>query len=136
MLSSRLPKATETARIIANALDLPLQLRDGLEEHHRLKEDYIAGEGAFRDILDQFFRRPEEMVLGQESATDALKRFAGAIRDLMDETEDDELVVSHGTVISLLLAQGGNGSPMELWSSLKSPDHIAVGWPDLRRAAV
>ena len=136
MLSSRLPKAEETARIISRGLDLPLQLRDGLEEHHRLKEDYIAEEGAFRDVLADFFRRPEETVFGQESAAEALERFAGAIKNLMGETEDDELVVSHGTVISLLLAQGSNGSPMDLWSSLKSPDHIAVGWPDLRRATV
>ena len=101
-----------------------------------MEEDYIAGEGAFRQVLADFFRRPDELVFGQESAAAALKRFAAAVRDLMDETEDDELVVSHGTVISLLLAQGGNGSPMELWSSLKSPDHIAVGWPDLRRATL
>lgn len=136
VLSSRLPKAVETARIIADGLDLPLELRDGLEEHHRLKEDYIAGEGAFRDVLADFFHRPEETVFGQESAAEALERFAVAIQVLMGESRDDELVVSHGTVISLLLAQGRNGSPMELWSALKSPDHIAVSWPGLRRATV
>ena len=133
VLSSRQKKATETARILASSLDLPFEIREGLEEHHRLKEDYIAGDADFRQMLADFFDRPDELVFGQESADTALKRFSGAIHSLMNETDDDELIVSHGTVISLILASGKNGSPMELWSSLTSPDHIAVLWPSLQR---
>lgn len=130
VVSSRQEKALKTARVISRRLDLPCQLRDGLEEHHRLKEDHIAGDAAFRGKMVEFFSRPDELVFGQESADAALKRFECAIHQLVGESEDDEMVVTHGTVMSLFLASGGNGSPMDLWSALASPDHIAVQWPN------
>ncbi|MGI9504734.1 MAG: hypothetical protein ACR2RE_16955, partial [Geminicoccaceae bacterium] len=56
-------------------------------------------------------------------------RFAAAIREMMNETNHDELVVSHGRVISLFVASLQRADPMEVWSSLKLPDHIPIEWP-------
>jgi hypothetical protein len=51
----------------------------------------------------------------------------------MAETGDDELIVSHGTVISLLVEHGGNGAALPIWQSLRTPDHMVLDWPSLRR---
>lgn len=124
-------KATATARILADALGLPVKVRDGLEEHHRPKAQQSALEAAFRAKLRRLFARPSEVVFGAESAAAALGRFRAAVSGVMAETEDDELVVSHGTVISLLAAAGGNGRAEDIWASLRLPDHLVLAWPSL-----
>lgn len=129
VVSSREGKARKTDRIIAAGLNLPVQVVDGLEEHHRLKEDHVADGVAFRQSVAEFFGRPDHLVFGQETASEALGRFQGAIQRLLEETENDQLVVSHGMVMSLFLASAGNGTPLALWSDLKFPDHVAVLWP-------
>ena len=124
-------KATATARLLADALDLPVEVRDGLEEHHRLKAQQSASEAEFRSSLRRFFAHPDEVVFGAESAVAALDRFRAAVAGVMAETEDDELIVSHGTVISLLAASGGNGRAQDIWASLRLPDHLVLAWPSL-----
>ncbi len=53
-----------------------------------------------------FFERPDELVWGHETARQAGSRFEGAVRRVLDEWEEDVVViVAHGTVISLLVAQ-------------------------------
>ena len=135
-MSSSQVKAIETARLLAFSLDLPLEIREGLEEHHRSKQDFIAGHDEFRTKIAAFFAQPNALVFGQESADMAFKRFDKAIDALMRETLNDELIVSHGTVISLLLARTGNGDPMEIWSTLQFPDHVSLSWPGLKRIDV
>lgn len=131
-------KAVATGALLATALGLPLAIREGLEEHHRLVEQQAADRAVFEANVRRFFDRPNHVVFGTESAAGALARFQGAVGALMDETGmdetgADELIVSHGTVITLLTIAGGNGEPMDLWSSLKLPDLITLGWPGLCR---
>jgi hypothetical protein len=45
----------------------------------------------------------------------------------------DELIVSHATVVSLLLERGGNGAALPIWRSLQMPDHVVLSWPSLQR---
>lgn len=135
IITSREKKAQQTGQILAKALSIPIETRSGLEEHHRHHNDFLD-EAAFKAILADFFARPKERVFGDESAATSLKRFDGAIGQIMDETSDDELIVSHGRVISLFLAFKQKSDPMEIWSSLKLPDHIAIDWSDPPRACV
>jgi 2,3-bisphosphoglycerate-dependent phosphoglycerate mutase len=133
VVSSEETKAVQTARALAAVLGVPVDLRPGLEEHHRLREQHIPSDADFHKAMAGLFSRPSQVVLGTESASAALERFHGAIHDVMAETGDDELVVSHGTVISLLMERGGNGAAMSIWCSLRMPDHVVLAWPSLQR---
>lgn len=133
VVASHEPKAAATAQILATVLGLPLATRDGLEEHHRLVEQQAASRDAFVANVRRFFEHPAEIVFGTESADAALARFRAAVAAVMDASTGDEAIVSHGTVMTLLIAAGGNGEPLEIWSSLALPDRVVLGWPDLRR---
>ena len=128
VVTSQEAKARHTGLILASRLGLPMEIRDGLEEHHRGQVGFLDGE-EFKAALTCFFARPNEVVFGDESADIALNCFGLAIRKIMDETNDDELVVSHGRVISLFVASVQRANPMEVWSSLEFPDHIPIKWP-------
>jgi broad specificity phosphatase PhoE len=132
VVSSSETKAVQTARVLAEELGVPVESRPGLEEHHRLPEHRIPSDDAFRRAIAELFARPTEIVFGAESASMALERFHRAIHAIMAETGGDELVVSHGTVISLLVERGRNASALSIWRSLQMPDHVALEWPDLR----
>jgi broad specificity phosphatase PhoE len=135
VVSSSETKAVQTARILAEVLGVPVESRPGLEEHHRFPEHHIASDDGFRKAIAELFARPTEVVFGAESASTALERFHRAIQAIMAETGGDELVVSHGTVISLLVERGRNASALSIWRCLQMPGHVALDWPALRRVA-
>jgi broad specificity phosphatase PhoE len=81
LYASREPKASQTAALVAERLGIPWEARDGLEEHHRDHEPFLA-ESDFRAKVADFFARPNERVFGDETATEALTRFEDAITGL------------------------------------------------------
>ncbi len=127
VITSDEKKAQQTGRILATALGLPMETRQGLEEHHRRRDDFLDA-ASFRAIVEDFFARPKERVFGMETAETSLKRFDATVREIMDETDDHELIVSHGRVISLFLASRRKADPMKIWASLELPDHRAIAW--------
>src|SRR5262245_33523417 len=129
-------KAVQTARVLAEELGTSVESRPGLEEHHRLGEQRIDSDEAFHKTISEFFARSTVVVFGTESALMAVERFHRAVQDVMMETDNDELIVSHGTVISLLVERGGNGPAFSVWRSLRLPDHVMLEWPTLRRINV
>lgn len=128
IVSSPQGKAAGTASVLAAALGLKVEIRDGLEEHHRENEGFFADEAKFQETLRRFFNHPDELLFGSETARQALNRFEAAVTDVMDESNGDEIVVTHGTVMSLFL---GTDAPdqFEIWRRLKLPDYRAVRWP-------
>ena len=112
---------------------MPVEVRSGLEEHHRTKDHLFGSNEEFEQAMCAFFERPDDIVLGIESAAAAMRRFESAVQDVMAETTGDELIVSHGAVMALLLARHGNGTATSIWRELKQPDHLKVSWPSLRR---
>lgn len=133
IVSSPEPKAEGTARILAATLGLPVETRAGLEEHHRLVAQQSPDRDVFVASVRRFFERPEEVVFGTESAAAALDRFRTAVSAVMASSAGDEAIVTHGTVMTLLLAAAGNGDAMAIWSSLALPDHVVLNWPALQR---
>lgn len=128
IISSSQPKAVQTAEILGSEFKLEVEVREGFEEHHRENEAFVAEDLQFRAKLKTFFNRPDEPVFGSETARQALERFQSAIDALMSEGDDDELIVTHGTVSALYLATPA-GDPFEIWCSLSSPDYRCVAWP-------
>ena len=79
-----------------------------------------------------FFERPDELVWGNETAQRAGNRFEGAVRRVLDEREEDVVVIiAHGTVISLLVAQHNDIDAHELWQSLGLPSFCVLSVPGL-----
>jgi len=77
-----------------------------------------------------FFQRPDELVLGQETAAAALARFPAAVRRVMDmHPEGNVAIVTHGTVLALYLAELSDEAPFALWRQMRLPSYAMVPWP-------
>jgi broad specificity phosphatase PhoE len=134
--ASREPKAGETAEAVAAQLGVPFATVDGLHEHDRSNVPHLRSR-EFISLMEVFFRKPTELVLGRETAEQAFARFAGAVdRVLADHPQGNVAVVSHGTVIALFLARHGAGKPFELWRQMGLPSFAVVQAPAFRVEAV
>jgi broad specificity phosphatase PhoE len=125
IVSSEEPKAAETARLVAERLNVPWRTAPDLHEHDRSNVPHMRS-GEFISMMELFFRKPSERVLGQETADEARSRFQSAVQRVLDENRDGNVaVVSHGTVIALMLGGKGTRTPFEVWRAMGLPS-IAV----------
>ena len=129
--SSREPKAIETAEIVAVALGVGVRTADGLEEHHRRDVPYFSTTDEFESAIEQFFLSPDRLVLGSETAQQALSRFAAAIDDVIEAGHTDTVVVTHGTVMTLYVASVAGVRPMPFWCRLGTPSYVVLALPDM-----
>ena len=134
--SSREPKAVETAEIVAGALGVPVRTVDGLEEHHRRGVPYFPTTDEFESAVEQFFLNPDRLVLGSETAQQALSRFTAAIDGVIDAGQADSVVVTHGTVMTLYVASVAGVRPMDLWRRLGLPSFVVLSLPDLHLQSI
>ena len=130
--SSREPKAVETAEILAGAFEVPVQIADGLEEHHRCNVSYFPTEAEFEKAVEQFFREPDQLVLGTETARQALSRMSGAIEGVIRGDPEDSIIVTHGTVMTLYVASITGVQPMHFWRRLGMPSIVVLTLPERR----
>ena len=130
------PKAVETAEIVAERLGVGCSVRARLHEHDRTGAPFLSDEG-FDLAARTFFASPDKLVWGNETAEQALERFDGAVRAVL-ETRNEEVVavVAHGTVISLFVAQYNDVEAYELWRKLGLPSFSILSVPEfgLRRS--
>ena len=132
VVASREPKAAETGEAVAAHLGVPFEAAAGLHEHDRSNVPHLPSR-EFISLVEVFFRKPAERVLGRESADEALARFERAVGDVLDRhPQGNVAVVSHGTVLALLLAKHGGGRAFELWRKMGLPSFAAVELPDWR----
>jgi broad specificity phosphatase PhoE len=115
------PKASETAALIGEELGLAVRGDDALRESARRTVPWLEAED-FLHAMRRLFARPDEVVFGEESATQALARFSASVSGLADRT----VVVSHGAVISLYAAARTGRDAFALWSDLELPDLFVV----------
>jgi broad specificity phosphatase PhoE len=131
VVSSEEPKAAETARLIAERLGIPWHTAPDLHEHDRSNVPHMRS-GEFISMMELFFRRPREHVLGRETAEQARSRFQSAVDDVLDaHPEGNVAVVSHGTVIALMLEGKGTRSPFEVWRAMGLPSFAVLSVPAL-----
>lgn len=131
IVSSLEPKAEETARIVARRLGLDHATRPDLHEHDRREVGFL-GDQAFQEAVAAFFRRPEELVMGAETAEAAGARFEAVVDAVVREAAHGTVVVvAHGTVISLYLARKAGMDPHELWKRLGLPSYVVLDLPAL-----
>lgn len=131
--SSDEPKAVATAEALAHAWGLEgVSRHPGLAEHRRGPLP-LVGDVEWREQVAALFARPGELVLGEETGDQARERFAAALAEVAAEGADGlTAVVTHATVMTLLLAEANGLEPMALWGSLKLPDALFVSAPGWR----
>lgn len=129
--SSTEPKAIETAQIIANRLQLNVEIAGGLHEHERPQTAFRSKE-EFRQTIAHLFNEPKQLSFGNETAQEASDRFDGAVQELLLRYPDRGLaIVSHGTVISLFAARHLKVDPYQFWQQLGLPCAIIFTRPEL-----
>jgi broad specificity phosphatase PhoE len=130
VFTSEEPKAVETATALAAVWGLDVQPMPGLHEHER-PEARMFSRDEFEGRIRQMFARPRDLVFGTETAERARRRFTLALLRLMARTTEDVIAVSHGTVMTLFVAEATGAEPFAFWKSLQMPCAITLRVPDL-----
>ena len=127
LASSPEPKAKRTAEIVGTALGVPVHVVDGLEEFDRPAMPIVSVDEHQR-INAEIFRNPLLPVLGAESADAALRRFTDAVQKAAQATPPGHhvVVIAHGTVIALYVAQQRGDDAFAVWQSLDCGTYVVV----------
>lgn len=132
IISSEEPKARLTAELTAQPLGIPVETEFGLHEHLRHTEPY--GDAAtFKASIHALLTRPDALVYGEETGDAARERFRHAIHGILKRhPEQTVAAVTHGTVLSLFLAQTLQIDPVAYWQSIGMPAYLVLSLPDYR----
>ncbi|HEY5006707.1 MAG TPA: histidine phosphatase family protein [Caulobacteraceae bacterium] len=120
------PKALETAALTAVRLGLEMRPRRGLHENDRTGLGFLPME-ELRARIERFFAEPSMLVIGTETAEAAGRRFEAAVRALQADAGDaDVAVITHGTVLTTLVARYNDVAPFAFWDSLTVPSVVVL----------
>ncbi len=122
-------KAIETARVLADALQLPVHASAHFAEQGAGAHEFIEDYGEFQDMVRRYFEQPDEVVMRREAAVDAAKRFAQGVRELAGR-DGTVVLVTHGRILSSWLADWCGVNALDVWTALRMPDAMDV---DLER---
>ncbi len=130
VVSSDEPKALETATILSNALGKPLESARGLEEHDRANVPMMASR-EFISLMALFFKQRTRLVLGLETAAQATTRITDAVDGLLLAHPQGNLaVVTHGTVLALLVAERAHEDAFGVWRRMALPSYAVFNVPE------
>lgn len=130
VFASEEPKALETARALGAEWQLDITPAAGLQEHVRPEAQMLTRE-AFEGRVRDLFARPTERVFGAETADQARRRFTMAVMRAVAPSNDDIIIVSHGTVMTLFVAEAGGVEPFAFWKRLEMPCAVILQLPEL-----
>jgi broad specificity phosphatase PhoE len=126
LVSSEEPKALATAREIADGLGIGWRTAPGLHEHERDPFPYLE-DAAWQALIRRLFDSPDELVMGRETANQALARFGEAVDDVLSSSPTGSIgIVTHGTVMALYAAKVKGEDPYPIWASLNLPDYVVL----------
>jgi broad specificity phosphatase PhoE len=132
LYSSAERKALETAQLIQPAIGESPLVDEDLSEHRREQVSIVSRE-EFQERVRAMFASPDELVFGEETATEAMSRFSQAVLRLVSAHPGrDSVIVTHGTVISLFVAGCGGFDPFPFWRRLGLPAVVFMELPQLR----
>ncbi len=131
IVSSTEPKAVETARIVAERLQRPFEIVEGLHEHDRSNVPFYSPQ-VFDQSVATFFQQPTELVFGRETAAQARERFSRAIEGVLEKYPDSNVaIVAHGTVMTLFVAAHAQIESFAFWKGLGMPSFVVMERPGL-----
>ncbi|HET7579240.1 MAG TPA: histidine phosphatase family protein [Bacillales bacterium] len=125
------PKAAETGKIVANQLDLPHQSIKDVHENDRSGLKYLPRED-YEKLFKKFFTNPSHRIIGKETAKEAATRFDAAVKEIVKKAEEDIILVTHGTVMSLFVNRYNDIDIFQLWNSLQCPSIIELSVPSFK----
>ena len=126
LASSPEPKARATCAIVSRAHGVPFATVDDLREIDRPVLPILSRDEHER-LNERLFIDADRPVLGAESARHARERFGRAVRELVDRSDVESLVVvTHGTVISLFVAQHSPVNAFDLWRRLQCGSYVVL----------
>jgi broad specificity phosphatase PhoE len=132
IVTSDEPKAIQTGSILAEALAIDSRIADGLHEHDRTNVAMMPSR-EFISTMALFFKQRGRLVLGRETAQQALDRFgAGVSRVLEQQPQGNVAIVTHGTVLALFAEAHGAGDGFGLWRKMGLPSLAVFSAPDLK----
>lgn len=130
LFASQEPKAVETAEMISPRLGLSPALVSGLHENDRTALPFLSTEVDFHARMRDFFIRSGDRVVGNESADEAHARFVGTLKRLLSSEETrPTVVVTHGTVATLLVARANHLSPYYFWRDFDFASFVVLSTP-------
>ena len=136
LISSVEPKALETAQLVAHSMHTSVQVVNGLHEHDRSATPWLGPEAFIRAVA-AFFHRPAELVMGCETAHQASQRFGRAMATVLSQHAEQNIIVfTHGTVLSLFVARTAGLEPLTLWQRLGLPSFVVLTLPQLELVKV
>jgi broad specificity phosphatase PhoE len=129
MIASPEPKAARTAELVAERLHVGVHVVDDLREFDRPRLPLLSKEDHARANAE-IFANPNQRVLGNESARDALARFAAALDAELERSQTPTLVaITHGTVTSLFAGAHNTIDAFALWQQLVCPAYVVLNVP-------
>ena len=132
LVSSSEPKAFETAHLVAQRMHTSVQVVDGIQEHDRSNTSWLGPE-EFDCAVAAFFHRPAELVLGCETAQQASERFTKTMAEVTSRYAEQNVVVfTHGTVLSLYVTRATGLEPFTLWKRLGMPSFVVLTFPQFK----
>jgi broad specificity phosphatase PhoE len=132
IISSDEPKATETGALIARRLRLQCECAPDLHEHERTGVS-LLGRASFERTVRRFFDDPDELVFGSETAAESLCRFSSAVAHVeLTHPVGNVAIITHGTVLSLFVAESTGADGFATWQQLGMPGVIALSMPPRR----
>lgn len=127
------PKAVATAQLLAAHLEIasPLIVDRDFGETRRETAPYFDSEGEFHAVVRMAMNSPDQIVFGEEAFNDARRRITLALGRLLNVHRTETLaVVTHGTIMSILLGHIAERDTFDIWRALGMPA-FAVLTPNL-----
>jgi broad specificity phosphatase PhoE len=107
-------------------LGLALEPRSNLHESDRTGLGFVTQDELQRRVRE-FFEKPDQSVIGGETANSAFERFSGAISNILSEGHSQPLaIVTHGIVLRLFVARQNAIAPFDLWAHLVLPSYVVL----------
>lgn len=129
--TSEEPKAYLTGKIVADALNIPCKKAVNLQETCRDSVPYFDVLHDFQEAIRRAMRSPDELLFGEETFTNARKRFASQIDTLIEQHPDQTLAITtHATVLSMYLGHILQRDPVEIWNAMRMPAYAVLSLPE------
>jgi broad specificity phosphatase PhoE len=127
IITSEEPKAFRTGELVADILNIPCEKAPNLHEQRRSTAPYSPSVEVFQAQIQAAMNEPDKVLFGEETFNHARQRFSNQIDALLAQYPDQSLaIVTHGTVMSLYLAQISGEAVFPLWQSLDMPAYAVV----------
>ncbi|MFX3674986.1 MAG: histidine phosphatase family protein [Paenisporosarcina sp.] len=114
IISSPFLRAQDSIKPTAHEKNLPIQIDKRLSERTLSTNDLPN----WLELLEQTFRDFDLKLSGGESSREATARAIEVVK----ETPDNSLLVTHGNLMSLVLKHFDDSFGFEEWKSLSNPD--------------